>query len=397
MIRSISIENFKSIKKTSLFLPKFGVIIGKNGSGKTTLLYAISLVQKLVSGDNLFEALKGIAPLTYELFNFESDRTSSSFEIVVDNSQNKRYKLVFSITLDESIKRLIISNEILYRIEGDHQVIIYKRAKDGVSTYPNNENSEVLVPLKTDIDKLSLRGYLNDEASDVASIISNYSIIDNLTEKKEGIYTVSSEKPDLKTIDGLAVSLSKNPDAFNLAIKATQQIIPDFLPPTIGDINRFFLDNSLQNNENNPSTEGLTNYVVSWREKRTSKSYTSVSLSGGNLRTIFLIFSLFNTQSYSFFAIEEIENGMHSDRIHKLIEQFRTQSNNKKIQMLFTTHSLEVLNYVIPQEMIYCKKTPEEGSSYNVLSDSSEYELIKKELNHKNLTGKDLMDTGLFS
>ncbi len=411
MIRSITVENFKSIKHASLLLPKFGLIIGKNGSGKSTLLNAISLTQKLAAGIDLTKALKGIAPLTSELFHFDSDLPSSTIELKIEASGNAIFKLVYSLTVDNTTNKLVISTEELYRVHDEHNsVTVYKRVADGVLTYPNN--IETHVPLKTDVDKLSLGGYSNAEVAEIAGILSNYTIVD-IPEKREGVNVVSGEHPELQTLDGVVVSLyRKNQQAFNEAVIATQQIIPDFNPPTIGDLTKFYSDNSIPidpvdqnipqpeliNPQNNaPQNEGLKSYIVSWKEKQYSKSYTSVSLSGGNLRTIYLIFSLFNTSSYSFFGVEEIENGMHSDRVSKLIDQFRTQANNRKIQMLFTTHSLDLLNYVLPKEMIYCTKSSQKGSDYKRISDMEEYKLIKEELGKKDLTGGDLIDSGLFS
>jgi predicted ATPase len=426
MIRSITVDNFKGIKHASLMLPKFGLIIGKNGSGKSTLLKAISLTQKLARGDDLAEALKGIAPLTSELFHFNSDSSNSTIELLIEASRNTIFKFIYSLTVDSTTKKLIVYSEELHRmVDENNSVIIYKRTDDKVVTYSNN--TESTVPVKTEAGKLSLQGYSIPEIVEVAGILSNYTIVDN-PERIEGLNVVSGDRPNLETLDGVVVSLfSKNQQAFNEAVLATQQIIPDFDPPKIRDLTKFYSDNSIpmeplnqninqpanpmdnaianlnQNivqteNSNKPSqNEGLKSYIVSWSEKKYSKSYTSISLSGGNLRTIYLIFSLFNTSGYSFFGVEEIENGMHSDRIARLIDQFRTQSNNKKIQMLFTTHSLELMNYVLPQEMIYCTTSPQTGSNYRRISDMEEYTLIKDELGKKHLTGADLIKSGLFS
>ena len=41
MINQIRIENFRSIKSATVFLPSFGAIVGKNASGKTNLLNAL--------------------------------------------------------------------------------------------------------------------------------------------------------------------------------------------------------------------------------------------------------------------------------------------------------------------------------------------------------------------
>lgn len=399
MIRSVALENFKSIKKASLAMQKFAMVIGKNGSGKSTLISAISLTQRLVGGMTLQEALKTIAPLANELFYFFDDKNRSDIELVIETASGVIYKLRYSISLEEKEagRRLTITNEILYKVVDRQDVVVYKREEDGVLTYPSTEEP-VKIPLKVNSDKLALSAYSNDEVNELTNLINGYTILDSLNEKKNGVTVVSGEHPDLKTLDGLVVSLyNKSPELFKKAVEATQQIIPEFGAPAVGDLSKLFLDNLVTPQEGPVNSEGLKDFVVIWKEKQQNRNYTSVSLSGGNIRTIYLIFSLFHSPTNSFMAIEEIENGMHIERISKIIEQFRTQSNNRKIQMLFTTHSLEVLNHVIPQETIYCSKSIEEGSQYKLLSETEEFEVIKEDLGKKNITGRDLLEAGLFS
>ncbi len=51
-LKSISIENFKSIEKLVMEARDINVIIGKNGTGKTRLLEAIKLISDCIAYDN---------------------------------------------------------------------------------------------------------------------------------------------------------------------------------------------------------------------------------------------------------------------------------------------------------------------------------------------------------
>lgn len=47
MIESIEFSNFKALRKTTLPLAPFTLLLGPNGSGKTTVLQALELVSQL--------------------------------------------------------------------------------------------------------------------------------------------------------------------------------------------------------------------------------------------------------------------------------------------------------------------------------------------------------------
>ena len=51
MIKSIWVDNFKSLVDFKLELAKFNCIVGLNGSGKSTVLQALDFVSQLMVGD----------------------------------------------------------------------------------------------------------------------------------------------------------------------------------------------------------------------------------------------------------------------------------------------------------------------------------------------------------
>lgn len=91
---------------------------------------------------------------------------------------------------------------------------------------------------------------------------------------------------------------------------------------------------------------------------------------------------------------EELENGLHYARIQSMVEILKYLSKKLKVQLLFTTHSPQILNFVSPREVIYCSKDGD-GSKYISLNDTDEYQKIKQELNIEP-TSKDLFESGLF-
>lgn len=391
MIKYIKVENFKSIKDASLKLPRFGAVMGRNGSGKTTLLSVISLIKGLASGLDSDVALSNIAPFGRELFYMGGPNFSCHFELGLD-VEEKNYLLSFDLGVFNTAHRAVaIEAESLSRLDGENKTILYSRNRDKVYIYSSGKEEEL--PLKVGIGNLVLGTYSEPEVDKVSQIISNFQIVETHSENKKGLFIVRGDDPKMDMIDSVALSLyKKNGDTYKQAIESVKRIIPTFVSPMIQELGTQLEGKNTKQNE----SEAMKKYYVTWKEEAIPNSYSYLSLSAGNMRAIYLIFSLFNAEPNSFLGIEEIENGMHIERISKLLEEFRIQSSNRKVQVLFTTHSDRILEYITAQEVIHSSKTKDYGSKYQVITDTKEYDLIKTEFGKPEITGKDIFDSGLF-
>jgi len=396
MILGVKANNFRVIKHAGLKIPEFSVIIGKNGSGKTTLISVFDLTQRLISGDNLREASENIAPFLSEIFNINSEEKKIEIEIILQNKMSKIYRYCYSIVLNEFEKKneLIIDKESLSLIDETNKVLelIFKRNRSKLVKY--NGHTEQEIPFKIVKDTLALATYTDDAAIEVAKELKSCKIIGhNTIIQDKPLSVISGEQPDTNTLNGLAVALyQKDRSAFDSAVKATKQIIPAFLAPHILLIGKHIPEDGLDKSENN-----IKRYFVWWNDEiQQENTLSAISLSGGNAKVIYLIFSLFYAEQDSFIAIEEIENGMHIGRVSRLLDQLRTQATNRDLQVMLTTHSGEVLNYVTPQEVIYCSNDSKNGATYAISSDTDMYKAIKVDLKTRDITTRDLIESGMF-
>jgi predicted ATPase len=386
MISAIEISNFKCIKKAKVELPRFGVLIGVNGAGKTTLFYAIELIAKLANGGDLNDAINLIAPFAGEVFFDGQLGKPSRFKIRLKSSDDAEYiyELSFSFSSQARTGRLrgfYISDEKLQRcIDG---ALVFSRDNEGI--YDGDGEK---VPLKVEAAKLAVASYVNPEVIAVSSSLSSSVILRSRFSEGEAKIINPSIKDD-DSIDALAVRLKEDDQKlFTLAMKRTSEVIPEFEEPEIIDFSR--MEKSADN-----KTEKVKKFFVTWKDKTVGSDYTNVSLSDGNYRTIYTIVSLFTASKGSLVGVEEIENGMHLGRIKRLIDIIRTTCKTQKVQILLTTHSDQILNQIMPEEVIYCSRN-KEGSSYIALSETEEYKAIKDELKGAP-TGKDVFDTGAFN
>ncbi|MEK7153475.1 MAG: AAA family ATPase, partial [Patescibacteria group bacterium] len=126
MIKSVSINNFRSIYETTdLKLGDITFIIGKNGAGKSTLISALYLTKQLASKGNVDEIVSKMAPFGYEIFTRGSRNSSCQIGLVVRDDKGINYKFVYSIATSGPALSYNITNESLVRFESpDNQVTI---------------------------------------------------------------------------------------------------------------------------------------------------------------------------------------------------------------------------------------------------------------------------------
>ena len=397
MIRKIKITNFKSIKSDEITLPKFAAIIGKNSSGKTNFLTAIRLIKHLASGETIETILSKIAPIRDEIFYFWEDKKSADFELAVETKSKELFKLAFSISKnwDNDKNDILISRESLCQLVKEEGVtkekFIYKRTPKGVLDHNNNS-----VPLTISNNKLALANYSNQEALKIASLISDFVVLEAEYERKQGQHIVSEDKIDTNILDDLIVSVyNKSRTDFESAVAVVKQLIPEFEKPRVLELSKFFEEEEKSGDE--PKKKDTPeSYIVRWSEKGFSGGYSSTTLSSGNLKTIFIIFTIFNSREKTFVAMEEIENGMHYARIEGLVDQLKTQSSNRKVQTIFTTHSSIILKSLSPKEVIHCERTLQQGTILRPLTAMDEYDAIVSSLEEDIQNAAEVIDSGLF-
>ncbi|MEY9184969.1 energy-coupling factor transporter ATP-binding protein EcfA2 [Bradyrhizobium sp. USDA 326] len=87
MLRTIEVQNYKSIEKLSLLLGRINIFIGENGAGKSNILEAIALAGAAQADklDNEFLASRGIRVTAPQLMRsaFKARSTSEPIKISV--------------------------------------------------------------------------------------------------------------------------------------------------------------------------------------------------------------------------------------------------------------------------------------------------------------------------
>jgi hypothetical protein len=81
-------------------------------------------------------------------------------------------------------------------------------------------------------------------------------------------------------------------------------------------------------------------------KERNGRIISAVSASDGTLRFLAILAALFGPAGASFYFIEELETGIHPTRLGLLIDLIETQTRHRKIQVVATSHSPLLLQFL---------------------------------------------------
>ena len=112
----------------------------------------------------------------------------------------------------------------------------------------------------------------------------------------------------------------------------------------------------------------------------------AADISDGTLRLLGFLAALYQAQTPDILCFEEPENGVHPWLLHKMVELLNLVSTEgivgKPVQVLITTHSPVLLNYVRP-EQVRAVELDDQGRSqiHNLPTDSTRFQAAMKAYN----------------
>lgn len=120
-------------------------------------------------------------------------------------------------------------------------------------------------------------------------------------------------------------------------------------------------------------------------------SYSSLSMGAGEQRVFRILQILYNAHQYSLILIDEIELLLHVTALHRLIKKIDEISEKNSLQVIFTTHSMEMAKLQNYAQIRYLRKTSRKTMVYNTLTSDLAYELTSQRENEVKLYVEDLL------
>ena len=329
MLSKLKVQHYKSLFDTEIDLEPLTVFIGPNGSGKS------NICESLVVLSDFLNRLIGSINNGYNVKEF----FSQSLQAVSKNQLNIESKFWHGNLdyLSFMVSTLKKNETALSKLTDLSVGFTYIQQNISINILENEiikGNSEALYTLP-----LSAFLVANDyQFSPVAEALRKICIYDfapfNLSNE------VQSNGGMERTGQGIAYALvdillsnRKGFDELEERLK--------FLVPNIQKI-------SLPRSSNQSFSLQL---IDKYSEHRIPAS----DISDGTLRILAFLTALYQENTPSIICFEEIENGVHPWLLHKMMELLKLVSTEgitgKPVQVLITTHSPTLLNYVEPHQV----------------------------------------------
>ena len=312
MIKSIWVDNFKSLVDFRMELAKFNCVVGLNGSGKSTLLQALDFVSQLMTGD-IDEWLKNRHWESSDLNSKLTRKSNIEFEIELDvESKRVIWTGSFNRSSLSCTKERIIEDGVSilsvedssYTFDGRKHEIVFDYQGSLLSRLKDNQQGNTLRAVKELI--------LNIRSLDLISP----EMLRSQTRSAGGKLGLGGEKLSAFIHESGADTKNK-----------LKQSLADVYPQL--------------------ETIATKSLRSGWKQLEITEHFLGRKLTStarhtndGMLRLMAILLQL--EIGRAFLLFDEIENGINPELIEYLIDHLV----DSKDQVLVTTHSPMILNFM---------------------------------------------------
>lgn len=340
MLRTLRIENYKSLRDVSVELGRFNIVIGSNGAGKTNLLEALGLLGCAASGRVDDESLikRGIRPGLPSLYK-TAFAPLPDFISIAAESDVAKYRVSLQNPLDNPESAWRFGQELLW----DHGAIAASRTHDQGS-------------LQLEPNKLALALTLDphEAIATLAGVTSTRPAISALLEalRSYAIYTpftpmLRGTTPDPGQRDPVGLAGGRLAEAVQGALAADgaqlQAIVRDLI-----DWAAEFDVGTAASAQLSPAV-AATRDVLRFRDRHmvAGRNWLSAfDASEGALYVLFLAVLAVHPHAPRVLAVDNVDQALNPRLARALIERVQDLilADPSRPQMLLTTHNPLVLD-----------------------------------------------------
>jgi predicted ATPase len=328
-IKSVHIQNFKSIRDAEVELSQVNVLIGPNGGGKSNFISFFKFLNKLYEQQlQLYISQNGRAD-NFLYFG----RKKSAFlkgKIVFNNDWQNQYEFKLVPELGGS---LIFANESSTHSKDPSSRIHYGEDLN------SSGSQETRLRLDSQLSSHSLRLELQS--------FKIYHFHDTSFNSK-------IKQPCTTTDYARLYEDGGNLAAFLYRLQESEPKTLGLIEKVITSIAPFFHRFYLQPDEINPQQ-----IFLRWQEKGSDQMFTAHNFSDGTLRMICLATLLLQNNLPDTIIIDEPELGLHPFAIAKLAGMIKSASTHS--QIIISTQSVTLLNHFSPDDVIVVERENEQS------------------------------------
>ena len=365
MITRIVIENFKSLRKVDLALGRMNLFIGANASGKSNFLDALRVLEGIGRGFTINEVLNGKPRgATSEVWDGIRGGSSHACFSGADGTDEVAMEVhgtwdsILAWTFPKWKYRIVFSPESRGRVTDEYintMEFVYKHGDFPESFY--SEPSQPVLGLGMDKEVNRQRLPLGEHSDvditywlvKVARVLDSAQRVDLAPEVLRGY-----------SHNEMAGRMGDHGENFAAVIKmicedertknAYLTWLRQLRPEQIEDVGTL------------AGAVGEPMFLL----QENGREFPAPVLSDGTLRFAAIAAAFFQHDMPGLMTIEEIEKGIHASRAQLLLELMRSQAEYTKTQVVATTHSATVLDWLQEEDYkttFLCRRDESTGES----------------------------------
>lgn len=369
MIKSLRIQNFKSIVDDTIELGKINVFIGENGCGKSNILEAMAMMSasfdNSLDNEGLYSKGVRVAKPTLMRNEFLSGKKKDTIQINCTIAiNNTDYPIGSTITAKEENSVFAdwnSENDILALMAtptGRSETQVFHEFVKLFSTLDDREQYKIIKGVDKELQKQSPMGtkeleekildkrfkiwvsnaFLSSTVTSDTSILREYLIYNLSTKALRGIYSESQKTPLGVNGENLHILVSTFDKNDLNKLKDALKVISWFSDIIIDleDILKF------AGHKLGKSTSTL--YFKDKFMKRKNNIFSAENANEGILHILFYLALFISKRTPKFFAIDNIETALNPQLCRNLLKTLAELAKEHDKQALITTHNPAVLD-----------------------------------------------------
>ena len=344
MLTKLRVKNYKSLEDVTVPLRPLTVFVGPNNAGKSNILDCLLFLRELLElGPSSVHSRGGFQ---YLVWGGDLKRQIEiELEAEILDSSGREHEVTYRVEIAGGPKHYAISRETCSaHLDGEERKLLEFPIEQGRVEVWDENRQQITSWSSSEVGRRLCLSHCQDPTSyptlsTLAKTMHNWTFYNLVPSRME---QPGAAKKDLR-LQKEGVNISSVLHTFQSEWGGRFAEVEELLKTAIPEMERLLT----------PLTEEGQTYLAI-EERGFPLRIPSWAMSDGTLRFLGQLAALFSPDPPSLACFEEPENCIHPGLLELVVDVF--ESASRKIQILVTTHSPDLLNFLDPEDLMIVEK-----------------------------------------
>lgn len=344
MLTKLRVKNYKSLEDVTIPLRPLAVFVGPNNAGKSNILDCLLFLRELLElGPSSVHSRGGFQ---YLVWGGDLKRQIEiELEAEILDSSGREHEVTYRVEMAGGPKHYAISRETCSaHLDDEEQNLLKFPVEQGRVEVWDESRQNITSWSSSEVGRRLCLSHCQDPTSyptlsALAKAMHNWAFYNFVPSRMEQL---GPAKKDLR-LQREGANISSVLHTFQAEWGESFTEVEELLRTAVPEVERLLT----------PLTEEGQTYLAI-EERGFPLRTPSWAMSDGTLRFLGQLAALLSPDPPSLACFEEPENCIHPGLLELVVDVFRSAS--RKIQVLVTTHSPELLNFLTPEDLMIVEK-----------------------------------------